>query len=186
MPPKTRKTGLKPRRPSEKDFPTKEEIENHRRNLITEFSDVFSTKNDELKEMTGAPMKIHLQDNAKPFSISTCRSVPYAWRDEVKHNLEEMVSKGIITSVGDEQSPWCHPMVVVAKPKGGCRICVDLTKLNKYVERPVYPTKSPKEAVKNIKPNSLYFTTMDAKHGYWQVPLEEKSQNLTNFLTPWG
>ena len=27
---------------------------------------------------------------------------------------------------------------------------------------------------------------MDAIKGYWQVPLAEKSQELTTFITPWG
>lgn len=31
-----------------------------------------------------------------------------------------------------------------------------------------------------------YFSTLDAIIGYWQVPLAEKSQELTTFITPWG
>ena len=27
---------------------------------------------------------------------------------------------------------------------------------------------------------------MDSIRGYWQVPLTEKSQELTTFITPWG
>ena len=31
-----------------------------------------------------------------------------------------------------------------------------------------------------------FFTTVDAKYWYWQTPLDEVSQHLTTFITPWG
>ena len=31
-----------------------------------------------------------------------------------------------------------------------------------------------------------FFTRLDSRHGYWQVPLDEHSSTLTIFLTPWG
>ena len=31
-----------------------------------------------------------------------------------------------------------------------------------------------------------YFSSYDAKHGYWQIPLATNSQKLTTFTTPWG
>ena len=31
-----------------------------------------------------------------------------------------------------------------------------------------------------------YFTTLDSRHGYWQIPLDEASSKLTTFITPWG
>ena len=37
-----------------------------------------------------------------------------------------------------------------------------------------------------VELGSKYFTKCDAKNGYWQIPIEEKSQELTTFLTPWG
>ena len=97
-----------------------------------------------------------------------------------------MEKQGIIAKVGDESSAWCHPMVVVAKPKEGIRICVDLTKLNRQIKRPILPTTSPRDAISGIKEGSKYFTTIDAKHGYWQIELDESSQNLTTFMTPQG
>ena len=50
-----------------------------------------------------------------------------------------MVQQGVIKPVGDIATTWCHPMVCAEEPHGGFRICVDLTKLNKYVKRPIHP-----------------------------------------------
>ena len=58
-------------------------------------------------------------------------------------------------------------MVVIPKENNDVRICVDLSKLNQFIDRPVYPTTSPADAVDNIPPGSNYFTKMDARHGYW-------------------
>ena len=156
-----------------------------RKELLEEFNDVFNTS-DELKTMTGEPMKIHLKENVETFAISTTRSIPLAWRDEVKENLDRMTRQGIVKPLGDSPTRWCHPLVVVPKSKGGVRLCVDLTKLNTFVRRPIHPMKTPKEAVSNIKPESKYFSTLDATQGYWQIALSQESQELTTFLTPWG
>ena len=132
-----------------------------RKELLEEFNDVFNTT-EELKTMTGEPMKIHLKENVETFAISTTRSIPFAWRDEVKENLDRMTRQGIVKPLGDSPTRWCHPLVVVPKSNGGVRLCVDLTKLNTFVRRPIHPMKTPKEAVSNIKPVSKYFSTLDA------------------------
>ena len=77
-------------------------------------------------------------------------------------------------------------MVVVPKSKGGVRLTVDLTKLNKQVLRPTHPSPTPRNAVMEVSSGSKYFTIMDAMHGYWQIPLAEDAQPLTTFITPWG
>ena len=77
-------------------------------------------------------------------------------------------------------------MVVVPKNEKSVRICVDFTKLNKFVKRPSYTAKTPKEAVTSVAPNSSIFSTFDATHGYWQMTLDKNAQKLTTFITPWG
>ena len=53
-----------------------------------------------------------------------------------------MVTKGVIEKVlVGESFTWCHPKVVVPKKSSAePRITVDLTGLNKYVQRLAYPT----------------------------------------------
>jgi hypothetical protein len=50
----------------------------------------------------------------------------------------------------------------------------------------VHPFPSPRDAVKNIKPESQWFCSFDALSGYYQIQLDEESSFLTTFLLPQG
>ena len=84
-----------------------------------------------------------------------------------------------------EPTEWCAGMVVVPKPSGSVRICVDLTELNKAVKREVHPLNSVDQDLAQLT-GSKYFTKLDARSGFWQIPLSEESRKYTTFLTPFG
>jgi hypothetical protein len=52
-----------------------------------------------------------------------------------------MKEMGVIKVV-DQPTDWCHPIVVVKKPNGLLRICIDLTQLNKDTKREFYELPS--------------------------------------------
>ena len=93
--------------------------------------------------MKGPPMSIELVPDAVPFALPNARAIPISWREDVKKILQDMQDQQIIAPVTGP-TDWTHPLVVVAKRDGTPRICVDLTKLNKYVRRPLHPTQTPK------------------------------------------
>jgi len=168
------------------ETPTEEDISQVKAQLLEEFADVFdSASPTTFPAMHGEPMEIRLQSGATPFAMYNARTIPHKHKEKVKTQLDEMVQKGIIEPVA-EASEWCHPLVVVSKKDSDeVRLTVDLTKLNQQVERPVHPARTPKEAISDIE-SAKFFTTLDARHGYWQVPLAEASRHLTTFITPWG
>ena len=89
-----------------------------RKELLEEFKDVFSTS-DELKMMTEEPMKIRPKENVETFAISTTSSIPFAWRDEVKENIDRMTRQGIVKPLedspgGDTLSSYCQHRWVVS------------------------------------------------------------------------
>ena len=143
--------------------------------------------------MIGGPMKIVLNDDAQPHAITAARSIPFAWREKTKDQLDKLLHDGIISEV-THPTEWCHPLVVVPKkPAEGSnedttdvRICVDLTMLNKHVRRGAHPAPSCHEVVASVDKNSKFFSKFDAKNGYFQVPLADESKDLTTFITPWG
>ena len=64
-------------------------------------------------------------------------------------------------------------------------MCIDLSKLNKFVRRERYPSITPAEAVADItQSKAKYFIVFDALKGYHQCPLDEESQKLTTFYHP--
>ena len=86
----------------------------------------------------------------------------------------------------DKPTEWCHPIVIVVKPSGDIRLCIDLTKLNAGVERELYQLESVEETLGKLGDECVFMSKVDANSGYWQVPLNEESQELTTFITPIG
>ncbi|XP_065190961.1 uncharacterized protein K02A2.6-like [Sycon ciliatum] len=163
--------------------PSSADIARVRDELLQEFSDVFSDTG--LKAMAGPPMDIQLQPDAKPSCVHTARPIPYAFRDQVKSQLDTMVVDGIIEPVS-EPSEWCHPIVLVDK-KGTTekRLTVDFKRLNDQVLRPAHPVRTARDVVSGIG-SAQFLTKLDARHGYWQIPLSEQACPMTTFITPYG
>ena len=112
-------------------------------NLISEVNSVDKSKEDivaqfpELFNRLGlikGSYRIELEEEAKPYSIMAPRRVPIPLLPKVKCELEKMEREGVISKI-NEPTDWCSGMVVVPKPNNQVRICVDLTKLNRYVKR---------------------------------------------------
>ena len=159
------------------------DVDQVRQQLLVEFSDVFDTSS--LKPMHGPAVSIELQADAKPSCVHSSRPISYAFRAQIKAQLDEMVAAHIIEPVS-EPSSWCHPIVIVDK-KGTSekRITVDFKKLNYQVKRPAHPVKTARDVVAGTG-SAKYFSKLDARHGYWQVHLTESAKEMTTFITPYG
>ena len=130
----------------------------------------------------GEEYEIKLKEDAKPFSLHTARNIPLPLRSKVQKELRRMESLGVISSVS-EPSPWCSGMVVVPKPSGQVRICVDLKHLNECAQREFHPLPHVEETLAQLTGTQV-FTKLDANSGFWQIPLARKSRLLTTFITP--
>ena len=76
-------------------------------------------------------------------------------------------------------------MVVTPKNSGKVRECVDLIKLNQFVQRENYHLPTTDTTFANLA-GARYFSGLDANSGFWQIKLSERSKPLTTFITPWG
>ena len=78
-------------------------------------------------------------------------------------------------------------MIAPNKNSDDIRLCVDFSKLNKFVKRELYSSPTPSDAVADIsQKHAKYFTVIDALKGYHQCLLDSQSQLLTTFMTPFG
>ena len=132
----------------------------------------------------GVEYHIQLKHDAKPYALTTPRRVAIPLMPKVKQELTRMENMGVITKV-DNPTDWCAGMVVVPKPNGNIRICVDLTKLNNSVCRERHMLPSVEQILAQIG-DSTIFSKLDANAGFWQVKLSKESALLTTFITPYG
>ena len=130
------------------------------------------------------PYTIKLHPDATPFSQSVVRRVAIPLMQPVKEELERMEQLGVIARV-EQPTDWCAGLVVVQKPNGKVRICVDLTKLNESVRRERHPLPAVDQVLAQLS-GATIFSKLDANSGFWQVPLSPESALLTTFITPFG
>ena len=146
-------------------------------NFETEFPELFQGLG-KLEETCS----IKLKEDAVPLHIFTPRKIAHPLLPQVKKEIDRMLSQRVISEM-TEPTEWCAGMVVVPKPSGSVRICVDLTELNKAVKREVHALNSVDQDLAQLT-GSKYFTKLDARSGFWQIPLSEESRKYTTFLTP--
>ena len=153
--------------------------------ILNLYPQVFNVDNKLAGMMKGHPVKIVLKENAVPFKLYKPYTTPIHYEPFVRAKLDKMLAEDVIEYVPAEEVPiWTAGLVVVdKKDSADVRITVDLSHLNKFVRRPGFQTATPAEQVRRIPSGMAYFTTLDARHGYWQVALDKASRSLTTFLT---
>ena len=145
--------------------------------LLKEFDDVLQNTPGKTNLVE---YRIHT-DSAPPLRLPAYR-LPYAYRDRVKKELDDMLKLGIIEPSASE---WASPMVVVAKKDRALRICVDFRRLNAISKYDAYPMQRIDELVDKLG-KARFVTTVDLTKGYWQVPIAEEDKPKTAFTTPFG
>ncbi|XP_060085903.1 uncharacterized protein K02A2.6-like [Ylistrum balloti] len=115
--------------------------------------------------------------------VHPVRRQPASLKPQIIAKLKEMEEDGFIKRV-DHPTEWVSSMVVSLR-KNKVRICIDPSDLNKAIKREHHPMKTMDDALANI-PNATVFSVLDAKSGFLQIKLEEKSSYLTTFNTPIG
>ena len=65
-----------------------------------------------------------------------------------------------------EPTNWVSSLVVVKKPNGSIRICIDPTHLNKAIKRHHYPLPCVEEIVTKLG-KAKVFSLLDVKDGFW-------------------
>ena len=81
---------------------------------------------------------------------------------------------------------WATPLVVVRKPSGKVRLCGDFkVTLNPALKTDVYPFPLPEELFQKLN-GGHKFSKLDLAEAYLQIPLDEKSTELTVINTHQG
>ena len=128
------------------------------------------------------PYHMKLDPTVEPV-VHPSRKIPHLLRSQLEKNLNEMLKQAVVERV-DGPIDWVNSMVVVKKD-GSLRICIDHKDLNKALKREHYQLPTIEEITARMA-GARYFSMLDARSGYWQIPLDEESLKLTTFNTPFG
>ena len=83
------------------------------------------------------------------------------------------------------KSPWAAQTVLVPKPDGTWRCCIDFRGLNGVTKRNAHPIPRTNDVLDTLA-SAKIFTSVDMFKGFWQVPMVEGDIEKTAFITPGG
>ena len=174
--PADREATLLSQLPLEMDHLTSEE-QQQLRQLIGSYSDVFALNPGELGTTGVVSHTIDTGDH--PPIRQPLRRTPFALRAKVEEMVREMLDQQVIIP---SKSPWASPVVLVRKKDGALRFCVDYRKLNQVTKRDEFPLPRIDDTLELLS-GAKHFTTLDLSSGFWQVEMDQSSQEKTAFAT---
>ena len=75
--------------------------------------------------------KLHIHESVQPIA-QKLRAPSFGLRKKIEQKLEDLVSHDIIEPV-EGPTPWVSPVVIVPKPSGDIRLCVDMRRTNQAI-----------------------------------------------------
>ena len=154
---------------------------NHRLNAgrqLTKYKNVF--REQPLGKGARFPHIIQLNDS-RPVKQSP-RRVSAIKKAIIDKEVKKMLEAGVIRP---SRSAWGSPIVLVEKKDGEVRFCVDYRVLNEKTVPDAFPLPNTKDVLSAMC-GSKYFSTVDLRSGFWQLPVERGSIDKTAFVIPDG
>ena len=145
--------------------------------LVTEFSDVFTDipgNTDIIEHEIKLTSKVPV--HSKPYPM------PFAMRESFKSDIDDMLKLGIIEPV---ESPYASPVVIVKKPDGSNRVCIDYRKLNSLTVFDSEPVGNAEEIFSRLA-KAKFLSKLDLSKGYWQIKVKEECIPYTAFICSEG
>ena len=93
-----------------------------------------------------------------------------------------MLSSGIICP---SNSPWASPVIMIKKKDGSLQFYVDFRQLKAATVKGAHPIPCIDDLLDTLH-GARWFSTLDLKSGYWQVPIQEQDEEKTAFRTSSG
>lgn len=136
------------------------------------FSDLFA---ESLEDVTNSCHRIDVVEEAP------VRQRPYHPGPAARKIIDEQMQRILAADVTEPSSPeWARPVVLVPKPDGSFRFCVDCRALNLLTKRDSYPLPRFDDSIDSLGKAS-WFSTLHANSGFWQIPLDKSTQKKSNF-----
>ena len=134
-----------------------------------------------LGTVTATEHRIQLTPGAHPVHAQPYRAGTRA-RAAEKEEIQKMLAQNVIEPATCE---WASPIVLVPKPDGSLRFCVDYRRLNAITVPDTYPLPRMDECIDSLGA-AVVFTTLDCNSGYWQIPVAPTDREKTAFTSHFG
>ncbi len=147
---------------------------------LAEHSQVFSIEEWDVGLAKGVEHNIHLNDNT-PFRERS-RCIAPADLDDLRRHLQGLLVAGIIK---ESRSPYASPIVLARKKNGQLRMCIDYRTLNRRTTPDQYTVPRIDDALDCLS-GSKWFSVLDLRSGYYQIPMAEEDKEKNAFICPLG
>src|SRR5215208_61882 len=151
------------------------------KHILEEFRDIIASDESELGQAKGNvqhEINLEIED---PIALSPIK-VPLLYKEQVEEEVDAMIKQRVIRP---SKSSWGFNMVLVDKPNGRKRICVNYKKLNKVTNKDKFPKPNLHQILEELKGASVY-SKIDLWSGFYQCPMRQKDIEKTAFYTPRG
>jgi hypothetical protein len=144
--------------------------------LLKEFTKL--TEETEFQTLTSAPYEHRIDTGDVLPTVSRDYRRSEMERQAMAKEVETMLERKVIIP---SNSDWFSPVVLIKKPDGTFRFCVDYRALNKITIKDKYPLPNITDLLDRLH-GMKYFSTIDLNSGYWQLPLDPKDMKKTAFI----
>ncbi|XP_022013788.1 uncharacterized protein LOC110913248 [Helianthus annuus] len=127
-----------------------------------------------------AEHRLNVSEDAKPV-VHAKRHLGDIKHDAMKEQVLELLNAGIIREV--RYQTWVASPVMVKKPNGSWRMCVDYKDLNKACPRDCYVLQDIDEKIDSLA-TFRWKCFLDCYKGYHQVQMAVQDEDKTAFRTP--
>lgn len=152
--------------------------------LCVKYSDVFALSSDKMSINNFYTQSLRLTDS-DPIYIKNYRT-PHSTKKIISAHVDKLIENELIEpSISNYNSPV---ILVPKKSKDKTkkwRLCIDYRRLNKKLVADKFPLPRIDEILENLG-KAKYFSVLDLYSGFHQIPLEEKSRDMTAFSTENG
>lgn len=162
------------------DSPISSDWKERLQKQLSERSNVFSTEEWDVGLAKGVEHRIRLTDKT-PFRERSRRVSP-ADLDDLRCHLQGLLAAGVIK---ESRSPYASPIVLARKKSGKLRMCVDYRTLNQRTIPDQYTVPRIDDALDSLA-GSKWFSVLDLRSGYYQIPMAEEDKEKTAFICPLG
>ena len=150
--------------------------------LLAQHRPAVALPGEALGLTTRVAHSITLQPDAKPSYVPSYR-LPHSQRLVVQQKVDELLAAGVIQ---ESHSPWNSPMFLVGKKDGSYRPVIDFRKVNALTVPDHYPLPILSDILQSLGDSNTVFSSIDLLSGFWQIPLDPESREITAFSTPSG